>query len=568
MDNDSKFDYVEYAAFISMLLLSIIIGFYFGCIKGGQNTVTGYLLGSKRMTVFPVVMSLVSTNISGITLLGLPTEVYMFGTQFVMSIVPALVASVINVIAILPVFYKLQLISLYEYMELRFNNATRRIISFLFIFSWLTYVPTVIYGPGLALNQVSGMNVHIVTPIISIICIVYTTLGGLKAVVWSDTLQGSVMIGSVLIVMILGIRDVGGITNVIKYALEGERLEFFNMDPNPNTRLSFWSASIGTFCTMLLSFSCSPTAVQRYNSLPTFREARSSALGLAIGGCVFVVLSGLTGLIIYARYKDCNPIASKMISRPDQILPLYVIEIATNVKGLSGLFMAGIVCAALSTMSTGLNTLSGTIYEDFIEPLLPNKPTERKASLILKFLVIVIGIVAVLLVAIIEKLGQLVEIAQGFGGMTSGTMQGIFLLGLFFPFANTTGALSGGLVSLITMIWLMAGNILANSKGLIRHATKPMSTEMCANATDIIPTQVPADTMMMDFFPFYKVTVFYYSIIGCIIVLLIGIPVSLLTGGNKHKQLDLNLISPIITPFCDVKKKHRYSSVQTKTELL
>uniref|UniRef100_T1HMD2 Uncharacterized protein n=1 Tax=Rhodnius prolixus TaxID=13249 RepID=T1HMD2_RHOPR len=121
MDHSSKFDYVEYAAFISMLLLSIFIGFYFGCIKGGQNTVTGYLLGSKRMTVFPIIMSLVSTNISGITLLGMPTEVYMFGTQFVMSIVPAIVASIINVIAILPVFYKLQLISLYE---VSFNAKT------------------------------------------------------------------------------------------------------------------------------------------------------------------------------------------------------------------------------------------------------------------------------------------------------------------------------------------------------------------------------------------------------------------------------------------------------------
>uniref|UniRef100_T1HMD0 Uncharacterized protein n=1 Tax=Rhodnius prolixus TaxID=13249 RepID=T1HMD0_RHOPR len=261
------------------------------------------------------------------------------------------------------------------------------------------------------------------------------------------------------------------------------------MDPSPTTRLSFWSACIGTFCTMLVSFSCSPAAVQRYNSLPTFKDARKSALGLAIGGSIFVVLSGFTGLIIYARYKDCNPIASQMISRPDQILPLFVIEIATRVRGLSGLFMAGIVCAALSTMSTGLNTLSGTIYEDFIEPLLPNKPTERKASLILKFLVVAIGIVAVLLVTIVEKLGQLVEIAQGFGGMTSGTIQGIFLLGLFFPFANTTGALWGGLVSLITMTWLMAGNILANSNGLIRHVTKPMSTEMCANVTESVPTQ-------------------------------------------------------------------------------
>ncbi|KAK9502655.1 hypothetical protein O3M35_011381 [Rhynocoris fuscipes] len=560
--NTNKFDYVEYIVFVASLTLSALIGCYFGFIKGGQNTVSGYLLGGKKMTAFPVGMSLISSYISGITLLGVPTEIYTYGTQFLTSIIPYGIVALLITYLVLPVFFKLQLISLYEYMELRFSHAVRLMASLLYILQLLAYVPIVIYGPALALNQVSGMNIHIITPIVCTVCIFYTSLGGLKAVVWSDTLQGTVMIGSVLAVLFLGLQQVGGIHEVIQSSWEGDRLEMFNMDINPTTRLSFWSATFAFIFFWLANFAFSPASVQRYISLPTFRQACLATICLCIGVTGFTAACGFIGLIIYTKYKGCDPLTSKAISRADQILPLFVLDVAGHIRGFSGLFMAGVVCAALSSMSTALNTVAGTIYEDFVEPMLSEKPTEKKASLIMKGIVILFGIICTFLVFICEHLGPLIELATGFVGMSVGTTLGVFLLGMFFPCANTKGTIVGGVISIIFMMWLVIGNAIYTAKGLIKHPTKPISTEMCSNMTLILSPSI-TKYQPSEVFPLYRISVFYYSPLGCLIVLSIGIIVSLLTETKGQRKVNPDLLSPIVKYYSSRSKKE-YNSVPLK----
>uniref|UniRef100_T1HMC2 Sodium/solute symporter n=1 Tax=Rhodnius prolixus TaxID=13249 RepID=T1HMC2_RHOPR len=535
-----RFDFAEYTVFTVSLALSATIGFYFGCIKGGQDTVSGYLLGGKRMSVFPIAMSLVTTYISGVTLLGVPTEIYTFGTQYLMGLVSYTIVSLFIAFVILPVFYKLQLISLFE----------------------LAYLPIVIYGPALALNQVSGMNIHVITPVVCTVCIFYTTLGGLKAVVWSDTLQGTVMIGSVLAVLFLGLNNAGGVSEVLNSSIDGDRIEFFNMDINPTTRLSFWSATIGMTFYWLANFAYSPASVQRFISLPTFKEARLALCLLCLGVTAFTALNGVIGLIIYTKYKGCDPLSSEAINRPDQIVPLFVLEVSGHIRGLPGLFMSGVVCAALSSLSTGMNTVAGTIYEDFVEPLFSKKPSEKQASFIMKALVVLFGTTCVLLVFVFEKLGHLIELTTGFVGMTAGTTLGIFLLGMFFPSANTKGTLTGGIVSLIFMTWLLLGNSIATAKGLIKHTTKPVSTELCTNMTFAqISTPQMEDA---EIFPLYRISVFYYSVLGCGLVILIGLPISLLTSSKTNKEVDPALLSPLVKYFYENKRKHEYSGVPLK----
>lgn len=129
----------------------------------------------------------------------------------------------------MPIFYKLQITSSYEYLEKRFDQKNRTLASFLFGLGLFLYLPIVIYIPALAFSAATGINVHYVTSIVCGVCIFYTTIGGLKAVVWTDTLQFIITIGALVTVCTIGVRNAGGFSNIWKQAAQGERLNVFKL---------------------------------------------------------------------------------------------------------------------------------------------------------------------------------------------------------------------------------------------------------------------------------------------------------------------------------------------------
>lgn len=224
----SLFSVLDYSIFVIVLVLSALIGVYYGFIsKKKQNTTAEYLLGGKSMSTFPVSLSLIASNISGIALLGIPSEIYMYGTQYAMFI--ACVAAVLLTLwyIYLPVFYDLQMTSIFLYLEKRFDRKVRLTASFFYALSILLYIPIVIYVPALAFNQTTGINIHLITPVACVVCLFYTTFGGLRAVVWTDALQFIIMVGATVVVIYLGLDVTGGISQVWEAADRGGRLILF-----------------------------------------------------------------------------------------------------------------------------------------------------------------------------------------------------------------------------------------------------------------------------------------------------------------------------------------------------
>lgn len=179
------------------------------------------------MNFFPIAASLIASHISGITLMSIPAEMYANGTQYAIMMIPAIAVGFALTYIYIPVFYELQLTSSFQYLEMRFDKSVRRMASFIYAISIIIFVPIVVYVPALAFSQVSGINLHVITFVTSIICVFYTTVGGLKAVVWTDTLQFVLMIGAICCVIFLGLQTTGGIVNVWETADRGGRLIFF-----------------------------------------------------------------------------------------------------------------------------------------------------------------------------------------------------------------------------------------------------------------------------------------------------------------------------------------------------
>ncbi|XP_063616887.1 sodium-coupled monocarboxylate transporter 1-like isoform X3 [Cydia splendana] len=486
-----RFSWVDYVVFVFMLAISALVGIYWGFMKK-QTTQSDYLLGGRNMKVVPVAMSLVASFVSGITLLGSPTEVYMYGTQYAFIMGGIFLMSFVMTQVYLPVFHELKITSNYEYLSMRFDNRVRLFGSFLFAFTLIGWLPIVVYVPALAFNQVTGVDIHIITPIVCLVCIFYTSAGGLQAVVWTDVIQITAMVGAMALVAIKGTLDVGGIGVVWQRNMDSGRIELPNWDPSPTARHTIWNLVIGGLIYWLQANSVNQTMVQRYLALPTLRGAKCAVILFCIGISTLYCFCLYCGLLIYARFHDCDPLTTKLAKQKDQLLPLLVMDVLGDIPGLPGVFVAGIFSAALSSLSTSLNSMSAVVLEDFYKPFFKKQLTESQTNWLLRGVVVLLGVVSVALVFVVEKMGTILQLTMTLEAMTMGPLLGVFTMGILMPWVDASGALIGGASGLLTMAtWCLTAQF-AIARGAITHGHKPLTTAGCSyNYTVAVVADVP-----------------------------------------------------------------------------
>ncbi|XP_046659526.1 sodium-coupled monocarboxylate transporter 1-like [Homalodisca vitripennis] len=564
--SDLKFTWVDYTVVSAMLLLSTLVGVYYTFFNR-QNTFEDYMLGGKTMGVFPVSMSLVASFISGITLLGLPTEIYLYGTQYSVINFSVLGVLILCITFYLPVFYKLQLNSVFEYLELRFDHRVRILGISMYSFCLIIYLPAVLYVPSLAFSQVTGVPVYVVTPIISTICIFYTTFGGLKAVLWTDTLQNVFTLAAMIFVLMTGCMRLGGIREVWNINKEGHRLELFNMDPDPFARNTFWTTFFGYLFMHLTNLAVNPAAIQRYLSVPTLRQARWTVFYTGVGFYIIMNLTTFLGLVLYARYHGCDPVAAGVIKTHSQLVLMYVTEIGKSYPGLAGLFLSGVLSAALSSVSSWLNSVGGSMYKDFMEVFYPNvHHSEAKQSRIIKAIILILGITSVLLVFVVERLGQILQLSVTIMGVEYGPMISLFTLGIFFPRVNTKGAIAGAIVSLITSCWIIFSAQYYIMIGKLQFPGKITSLDQCSDSNDKhfksnvsllfnytgVGSPVVADNSVLQI---YQLSYNYYIVVGTLIGIVVGLGVSMCTKPPDSAKLNPDLFSTYVHMF--LPRKHQ-----------
>ncbi|CAG4979600.1 unnamed protein product [Parnassius apollo] len=397
-------------------------------------------------------------------------------------------------------------------------------------------------------RNLTGVDIHIITPIVCLVCIFYTSAGGLQAVVWTDVIQITVMFGAMVLVAIKGTLDVGGVGVVLQRNLDSERIEYPNWDPNPTARHTIWSLLIGGLVYWLQANSVNQTMVQRYLALPTLRGAKWSVFLFCIGISVLYCLCIYCGLLIYARFHDCDPLQTKLAKAKDQLLPLLVMDVLGNIPGLPGIFVAGIFSAALSSLSTSLNSMSAVVLEDFYKPFFKRQLSEKQINWLLKGVVVLLGCACLGLVFIVEKLGTILQLTMTLEAMTMGPQLGVFTMGILMPWVDATGALVGGVCGLITMAWWCLSAQLAIARGQIVHPHKHLTTDGCLyNFTIADPvTQSPETIVKVN--PVLHVSYMWYTLSGAVVAMCIGLIVSQVNRmrGKVHVLPSPKLLAPLL----------------------
>lgn len=536
----------DYVIFVVLLVVSAGIGLFYALSGGRQRTTQEFLMADRSMSCLPVSLSLLATFQSAVAILGAPSEVYSFGTQYWFLGCSYFLGLLIPAHIFIPVFYRLRLSSAYEYLELRFNKTVRICGTVTFIFQMVIYMGVVLYAPALALNAVTGFDLWGAVLAMGLVCTLYTALGGLKAVIWTDVFQTVVMFAGQLAVIVVGASQAGGMAEVWRKAVNGSRIAGLDLNPDPLERHTFWTLAVGGVFLMLALYGVNQAQVQRYLSSRTEKEAVMSCYVVFPCQQIVLCMGCLMGLVMFARYGEDSPLDKGYVKTNDQMVLYFVMDVFKDLPGLPGLFVACLFSGALSTISSAFNSLATVTMEDLIKPHFPQM-AESRATLLSKGLALAYGLVCLAMAYIASMMGSVLQAAFSIFGMVGGPLLGLFCLGMFFPWANSIGAVVGLISGLAMAFWIGIGSFVmrmpSSTSPLLNTTTPPLFENTTALSLFSATTPKPRPTGVE---ALYSLSYMWYSAHNSTTVVVVGLLVSLITGPMKEKQLTPGTVFPVL----------------------
>ncbi|KAL2737253.1 putative sodium-dependent multivitamin transporter isoform X2 [Vespula maculifrons] len=561
----------DYIVIVVMLLISTGIGIYYWLTGGRQKSTEEYFAANKSMSVLPVAIGLMASYLSAVSLLGVSSEIYVYGSQYMVINISYGIATAFVVYFYLPVFFKLNATSAFEYLQKRFGTPTRLLASVAFFLQLLLYTGVVLYAPALALEATTDISRSLSVIGIGLICTFYSAIGGIKAVIITDVFQSALMIIAIITVIVTAAIDVGGLARIWEIAGEGSRLEFNNISPDPTVRHTWWSLTFGGFFTYLSLYGVNQVQVQRMLTVQNLGAAKRALWWSWPMASIMSLTICFAGLSIYTKYRECDPLNSGKITSNDQLMPFYVMDTLSKYPGIPGLFIAGIFSAGLSTISATINSLSAVILEDYIKPLYRYKSKGEEMSstrsiVASKVLAVLVGSMCLGIAFLAQYLGGLLQAALTIFGVVGGPLLGTFTLGMFSQMGNQKGAITGLILGLAFSFWIGFGQPKAPIPKL------PVSTIGCSNYSLSYKNLTKPETFneiknQNSYFYLYRISYMWYCPLGFLSSLLIGWIVSWLTRmifKEREIVMDPHLFTPIIASRVHKKEKREEKFMTTE----
>ena len=435
-------DRIDGLILVGYFLISLILGLFFYR-KHDQRE--NYLLAGHSMSWLPIGLSIMVTAFSAINITAFSGEVFGNGLYVLMSVPVFYLVSIPVKKVVIPFFHQLNITSAYEYLEIRFQRRVRTLAAIMFIIWRMLWVGTVVYVPGRILSQISGISLNTLVILIGSIATLYTFLGGIRAVIWTDVLQFFVMISglaaTVVYVILFIPKGLSGIGETV--AAGGLLRPFHPFDPgifslDPRIRISFWSALVGTFIAFLTRYSADQMVVQRYLTAKNLSHVQKGFTLNIIAAIISILMLAFLGLAIYAYFIQQG------ITVRTNILPIrYFTRFLMNLPaGIKGLLVTTILAASMSSFDSGIHSCSTVFSTDFPD----SAPLKRISP---QLLVLIIGLLIIIVAINMQHFGSIFEIANkvvnGFGS----PLLALFIAGKYIRRCNAAGAFWGGLAGLI-----------------------------------------------------------------------------------------------------------------------
>ena len=437
-----KFGAMAWAVVGVYALLMVGMACFFIFKKKDEND---YFRGGNRIPWYVAGMSIFATMLSSITFIAIPTQAYLQDWRYFVMAFFIIGMAPVAIYYYLPFFCRLGITSAYEYLEKRFNLGVRLFGSAAFVVFMVCRVAVVTLLPAIALNAVTGISIDACILICGILTMIYCSLGGLEAVIWSDFVQGIVLMGGAVSVLVLLIMKTGG---------DGAHFStFWNVASTYNkntmwdfrfilTQPVFWVVAVQGLISNLSSYTSDQCVIQRYIATPDENATKRS---LWFNGCMSVfaqvVFYGI-GMALFAFYHTHPEAMDVTMPKGDSVLPIFM---ATEMPPwLAGLVIAAVFAATISTLSANLSSASTAVVTDFVKRFKPDIPgkAQIRCGQVCTYVVGIIGIMAALTLARMESSALFDNFNKYIAMLTAG-LTGLFFMGVFMPRIKGIAAVLG-----------------------------------------------------------------------------------------------------------------------------
>lgn len=455
------FSAIDYAVLLLYLIGITIFGVLF---RKSQQTVKDYFVGTKNIHWLVISLSIVATETSTLTLVGVPAIAFSKFAQpeqggnitYLQVVFGYIIARVVISLLFIPAYFKGELLTAYKLLENRFGVSTKNFAASLFLVMRALAEGVRIFAASIVLTAVLSSSLpnfpnltlwSIV--IVGVLTLIYTFEGGIAAVIWTDLIQLIIYIGGSLVAAYMLLNLVpGGWDGIVAQAAPAGKFQMLSFKFDWNVPFTFWAGVFGgTFLTMA-SHGTDQLLVQR---LLTCKNERDSQKAIIFSGFVVLfqfALFLLIGVMLYAYYQYFP--MTETLPTNDEIFPKFIVEKLPH--GISGLVIAAIFAAAMSNLSGSLNSLASTTVLDFYKPLINPNASDESLLKLSRWLTAAWGIVLILIAFFARNWGSVFTVGLTIASIVYGTMLGAFLLSVLTKRANQIGVITGMLASLVTML--------------------------------------------------------------------------------------------------------------------
>jgi len=456
------FSTVDYVIVLVYLVGITLFGMRF---RRGQQTVKDYFIGGRTTSWVVISLSIVATETSTLTLIGVPALVFADYARpeqggsftYVQVVIGYIVARFVISWILIPAYFAGGLMTAYALLERRFGTATKHVAASLFLVMRALAEGVRVFAASLVLSAVLARSIpglpylwlwSIV--VVGLLTLIYTFEGGIGAVIWTDLIQLVIYLGGSLIAAYELIHlTAGGWPTIRETAAHANKFQVWSFSTDIRLPFTFWAGLAGgTFLTMA-SHGADQLLVQRVLTCRTVRDGQKALVCSGFVVLVQFLLFLTIGAMLFAYYRE-HP--RPILTSTDEIFPTFIVQ--TLPRGIAGLVIAAIFAAAMSNLSGSLNSMASTTILDFFEPLSRRHHSERELLALSRWCTAGWGLVLIAVAVLARKWGSVFTAGLTIASLVYGPMLGAFGLAVLTQRANGPGAIAGIVVSLMVMVWI------------------------------------------------------------------------------------------------------------------
>jgi SSS family transporter len=497
----TNFTWIDVVVIVSYLLMLVGIGFYF---SRRQKSIESFFLAGRRMGWLPIGLSLMAALNSGIDYVAGPSTVFKYSLIFTVGVLSWIFIYPWVAYVSLPFYRRLQTVSAYEYLERRFNVGVRTLAACIFLLWRIGWMGTAMYVPALAIEAITGGRIPAVPLIIVIgtVVTIYTMLGGIEAVVWTDVIQFCIMLTGVAAAVIVILHNInGGVSEVWRLAAAQGRTSFhFDLDIPVGAslwdRIRLYFAEPRALTAILIATVLGRTAgytsdqvmVQRFQTTKSLKDSRQAFVINAVGDTIWTLGLAFVGLALFAYYQT-HALPEEYRQNTDKVFPYFMANVFPT--GIIGLVVAAVLAASLSSIDSALNSCTSVIVVDFYNRLYLGRQVtmsgrsvaqvaspesgegeravdyasgerinqaaaldERAQLRVSRITNLCFGILGIFIACSVGRLGIVLEIGNKVIQTFTGPILAIYLLGMFSRRARSYGVILGGAVGTVVALYV------------------------------------------------------------------------------------------------------------------